>query len=151
MDKDELAAYHAAVRFLSAREHCAAELAEKLARRGFAPACVGTVLARLRRENYLSEERFAEFFIRSRMQRGETPWLAAEKARLKGGEHAAVAEAQRDAEAGFDEERACRQLLRQRDPQRRYRDDERQWRRQARFLQNKGYRTATILRVLKED
>ncbi len=150
MDKNELAAYHAAIRFLSGREHCTAELRQKLAGKDFEPDCIEAVLVRLKDECYLSEERFAEFFLRSRIQRGEAPWLAAEKARRKGAEHAAVAAALDEACEGFDAEEACRRLLQQRDPGGRYRDDERQWQRQARFLRNKGYDAATILRVLNE-
>ncbi|MDX8406928.1 MAG: regulatory protein RecX [Mariprofundaceae bacterium] len=135
---------------MSGREHCTAELRHKLASKGFAADCIEAVLARLKQEHYLSEERFAEFFLRSRIKRGEAPWLAAEKARMKGAEQGAVATALHEAEQGYDAADACRELLNQRDPGRRYRNDERQWQRQARFLRNKGYDAATILRVLNE-
>ncbi len=145
-----MAAYLAAIRFLSGREHCTAELHCKLANKGFASDCIEAVVERLKQEHYLSEERFAEFFLRSRIKRGEAPWLAAEKARMKGAEHGAVAAALHDIEQGYDAFDACRELLSQRDPGRRYCNDERQWQRQARFLRNKGYDAATILRVLNE-
>lgn len=133
------------------REHCAAELRSKLQQRGFAADCIESVLHRLIDEGYLSEQRFAEGFIRMRMQRGETPWLAAEKARQKGADAAAVAGAREAAEADFDAVAACRALLAQRDASGRYRKDQRQWQKQARFLRNKGYDAATILRVLNEQ
>ena len=151
MDKDELAAYHAAIRYLGGREHCTAELRQKLAGKGFASECVETVLARLKDENYLSEARFAESFLRSRLQRGESPWLAAEKARMRGADASAMSMVLEEIKSDFDAEDACRRLLAQRDPQASYRDDERQWQRQARFLRNKGYDAATILRVLNES
>jgi len=150
LDKDELAAYHAAIRFLSGREHCTVELRHKLANKGIDADCIETVLARLKQEHYLSEERFVEFFLRSRIKRGEAPWLAAEKARRKGAEHGAVVAALDEAVQGYDAAEACRELLSQRDPGRSYGNDERQWQRQARFLRNKGYDAATILRVLNE-
>lgn len=151
MNKDELAAYNAAVRFLAMREYCAVELRHKLAGKGFDQDCVEAVIIRLIADHYLSEERFAESFLRSRMQRGDSPWLAAEKARQKGVDGTALATALEAAQQGFDAELACRELLSRRDPQARYRDDQRQWQRQARFLRNKGFEAATILRVLNEQ
>jgi len=151
LDKDELAAYHAAIRYLGGREHCTAELRQKLAGKGFESECIEAVLARLKDENYLSEARYAESFLRSRMRRGESPWLAAEKARMRGADASAIEAALDEAKSTFDAEDTCRELLAQRDPQASYKIDERQWQRQARFLRNKGFDAATILRVLNDS
>ncbi len=133
------------------REYCARELRDRLAQRGFPEDSIEAAISRLIEDGYLSEQRFAEGFIRTRMRRGEAPWLAAEKARQRGADEAAVARAQALAEQGFDALAQCRALLAARDPAGRYREDERQWQKQARFLRNKGYDAATILRALNDN
>jgi len=150
LNKDELAAYHAAVRFLAMREYCAAELTAKLAARAHSTEVICAVLARLVADGYLSESRFAEAFLRSRMKRGETPRMAAMKARLKGVDESALQTAMDEAEAEFDVGNCCRDLINRRDPQGLRHRDEHFWQRQARFLQNKGFDAGTIVRVMNE-
>lgn len=58
---------------LARREHSARELRRKLEARGFAPADVSRVLEALAEENLLSERRFAEDFLRARLNRGIGP------------------------------------------------------------------------------
>ena len=108
------------------------------------------VIKQLQTDNYLSEQRYAEAFLRSRMNRGEAPWLAAQKARQKGAESAAIQAALAEFDEDYDDEQVCRELLEQRDPGGLRFEDERVWQRQARFLRNKGHNSATILRVLKQ-
>ena len=150
MDKQELAAYTCAVRALGRREHCAAELRGKLHQRDFDDEVIATVIARLQEDGYLSEARFAEAFLRMRMRAGEAPWLAAQKARRRGLEEEALQDALQVAKDDFDALAVCREMLKRRDPQGLRHSDARIWQRQARFLQNKGFDAATILRVLKE-
>ncbi|ATX79945.1 regulatory protein [Mariprofundus aestuarium] len=125
-------------------------MSERLAGREYGEETIEVVLKQLKRDNYLSEQRYAEAFLRSRMKRGEAPWLAAQKAMQKGAEssvlHAVLAEVSED----YDDEQVCRELLDQRDPCGLRFDEERVWQRQARFLRNKGHNSATILRVLKQ-
>jgi len=135
---------------LALREHCAAELAGKLAGKAYAADVIETILARLVADGYLSEARFAEAFLRSRMKKGESPRMATIRARQKGVDEAALQTALDEAEAGFDADAACRDLLQRRDPLGLRKEDERAWQRQARFLQNKGFDAATIVRVMNE-
>jgi len=151
LDKQELAAYASAVRFLSRREHCAAELRAKLHQRDYPDDVIGTVLSRLIEDGYLSEARFAESFLRMRMSGGESPWLAAQKARRRGADESALQDALHDVEDTFDAGAVCRDLLLRRDPTGLRHGDERVWQRQARFLRNKGFDAATILRALNES
>ena len=65
-------AYEAAVRLLAAREHSRLELERKLARR-HAPRTVAGVLDRLVEEGLQSDARFAEEYVRSRVERGFGP------------------------------------------------------------------------------
>ena len=61
--------YDKAVSLLAAREHTEKELRSKLQARGYGREEISEAAGRLLREGYLSEERFAESFIRSRLRR----------------------------------------------------------------------------------
>jgi regulatory protein len=151
MNVDIKAAYSSALRMLTRREHCEAEVRNKLQQRGFDEIASDCAIEELKNYGYLSESRYAEAFLRYRMQRGEAPWMAAAKAAQKGVDETALQAALEEAQASFDAVKACRELLDGRDPQRLRRNDERMWQRHARFLRNRGYDAATILRVLNED
>ena len=151
LNKEELAAYAYAVRLLAMREYCAAQLRAKMALRDFDADCISAVLTRLNDDGYLSEARFAESFLRSRLHRGEAPWLAALKARQKGVDESALQMALEEAEAGFDSMQVCREMLGRRDPQGLRHHEKRVWQRHARFLQNKGFDAATIMHVMNEN
>ncbi len=73
LEEQEGAARRVALRLLARREHSAAELRAKLIRRGNSPALADNLLARLIREDHLSESRFAEVFCQSRFERGYGP------------------------------------------------------------------------------
>ena len=150
LNKEELAAYTYAVRLLSQREFNTREMADRLANRDYDAEIVTEVIRQLKSDNYLSEQRYAESFLRSRIKRGEAPWLAAQKAKQKGAESSALQAALAEISEAYDDEQVCRELLDQRDPGGLRFDDERVWQRQARFLRNKGHNSATILRVLKQ-
>lgn len=125
-------------------------MGERLAARDYDAEIVDVVIRQLKSDNYLSEQRYAESFLRSRIKRGEAPWLAAQKARQKGAESSALQAALAELGEGYDDAQVCRELLDQRDPGGLRFEDERVWQRQARFLRNKGHNSATILRVLKQ-
>ncbi len=151
MNPEVRAAYSSALRMLTRREHCEAEVRQKLDAKGFDEIAVDSAVEELKSYGYLSDVRFAEAFLRYRTQRGEALWMAAAKARQKGVDESALQQAVEEAESKFDALEACRELLQSRDPQRLRRNDERVWQRHARFLRNKGYDAATILRVLNEE
>jgi regulatory protein len=151
VNPDVKAAYSAALRMLTRREHCEADIRQKLEVRGFDEIAIDAAVEELKGYGYLSDSRYAEAFLRFRMQKGEALWMAAARARQKGVDEQALQAAVDDAEASFDALQACRELLHSRDPQRLRRNDERVWQRHARFLRNKGYDAATILQVLNED
>jgi len=90
LNKEELAAYTYAVGLFGQREFNTGEMRERLGSKDYNEEIVAAVLTQLERDNYLSEERYAEAFLRSRLKRGEAPWLAAQKARQKGAESHAL-------------------------------------------------------------
>ncbi|MDQ7010324.1 MAG: regulatory protein RecX, partial [Mariprofundaceae bacterium] len=127
-------AYDDAVRLLSRREYCEAEMRARLHAREYSSACIAEVLQSLKQNDYLNERRFAESFLRMRLARGDSLWLATAKARQRG-----VAEDVLDAVVdalgkAFDAEAACATLLNRRDPAGRRFEDEKTWRRHARYL-----------------
>ncbi len=63
----------AAIRLLSRREHSCKELKQKLQARSFDACLVDEVLASLQAENLLSDDRFAESYVRSKMHKGIGP------------------------------------------------------------------------------
>lgn len=63
----------AAIRWLTRREYSRHELQQKLQTKGFEPAVIEAVIAELLRERYLSDERFAEALVQSRVSRGVGP------------------------------------------------------------------------------
>jgi len=125
-------------------------MTQRLESKAYEQDIITTVLAQLKRDNYLSEQRYAEAFLRSRLKRGEAPWLAAQKAKQKGAQSQAVQMVLAELCEDYDDEQVCRELIDQRDPGGLRFDDERVWQRQARFLRNKGHNSATILCVLKQ-
>ena len=150
MNPEVKAAYSAALRMVTRREHCEVEVRQKLEARGFDEIAMDAAIEELKSYGYISESRYAEAFLRYRMQRGEAPWMAAAKARQRGVDEQALQTALDEAEASYDAFEACRELLNSRDPQRLRQHDERVWQRHARFLRNKGYDAATILAALND-
>ncbi len=122
----------------------------RLAGRAFADEVVDWAIRQLQQDGYLSEMRFAESYLRSRLQKGEAPWLAAKRAQQKGARSDAVQAALAELSEDYDAEQVARDLMQARDPAGLRFEDERVWQRQARFLRNKGFNADIILRVLKQ-
>ncbi len=64
-----MSAYDKAVELLTRREHTEKELKDKLAGKGFGDDEIRSALDTLRSEGYLSDSRFAEVFLRSRLRK----------------------------------------------------------------------------------
>jgi len=68
-----LSAKSVAVRLLSRREHSAYEIRDKLLKRDFDEAEVEQAIIELQKGGWLSDERYAEAYIRMRQQKGFGP------------------------------------------------------------------------------
>lgn len=66
-------ARHKAIDYLARREHSYLELFRKLSQKGYAQSEIEQVLAQLIDDNLLSDSRFAEAFVRSRVAKGYGP------------------------------------------------------------------------------
>ncbi|MCK9984708.1 MAG: regulatory protein [Azoarcus sp.] len=135
-----------ALRHLARREHSRAELARKLAPHGAAEE-IEDVLDRITELGLLSDHRFAEAWVRSKAARFGTARLRRELAQRGVGRD--TIDAALDAEAVEDDVERARAVWRGKfgaAPA-----DAREWARQARFLQGRGFGTDVIRKILKEN
>lgn len=134
-----------ALRCLARREHSRAELARKLAAHGSSTE-IDAVLERVSELGLQSDERFAQAFVRSKAARFGHGRLRRELAQ-RGLQREDIDDALASAELAPELERA-RALWCSRfgeGPA-----DAREWARQARFLQARGFSTDVIRTLLKE-
>ena len=73
-----------AFRMLSIREHSVQELTRKLLAKGHAEKLVLHVISDLKKQGLVSDQRFAESFVRSRISRGQGPILICAELRDRG-------------------------------------------------------------------
>lgn len=134
-----------ALRYLAQREHSRAELARKLAQHGDSGE-IDTVLDRLVELELLSDARFAEAWVRSKAARFGSARLRHDLASR--GVAAELIEAALGGERGGDDLARARQVWQAKFHQ--APQDAREWARQARFLQGRGFSAAVICKLLKE-
>lgn len=134
-----------ALRCLAQREHSRTELARKLGKLGSEEE-VGAELDRLTELGLLSDARFADAYVRAKAARFGASRLRLELSRRGVGAEQIV--------SAIEENCSDSELERARDITRRKfaaaPTDAREWARQARFLQGRGFSTEIIRRVLKE-
>ena len=82
----------AAMDYLSRREHSTHELTQKLLTKEYEPEEVHAALDKLSSDGLLSDERFVEAFVYSRMQRGSGPFKIHAELRQKGVSDAMIAQ-----------------------------------------------------------
>ena len=133
------------LRLLARREHSREELVRKLASGGTDRGAIERVLDALGAQGLLSEGRFTEQFVASRRERGHGPRVIHDELRRRGiGDAAArkaVAQDDRFWSARASQARS-----------KRFGDavpaDYREWGRQARFLERRGFTTEQIRSAL---
>ena len=134
-----------AVAYLARREHSRAELAKKLAAYGEQEE-IDRVLNSLQEAKLLSDQRFAAAFVRSRAERFGAGRLRQEL-RQRGVEDNLVEQELAAGDMPGEIERARVVWQKKFDGQP---ADAREWAKQARFLQGRGFSGEVIRRVLKE-
>lgn len=136
-----------ALDLLARREHGRAELQRKLAARGFDAADVNAVVETLEAEGWLSEARYAESYVRARAARGIGPVRLAAELSSRGVDEtqirAALDQADVDWEASARAARAKRfgPVV----PA-----DRKEYARQCRFLQRRGFSAEQIRDALAD-
>ncbi len=134
-----------AIRLLARREHTRAELLDKLAPHG-SPAEVASVLNDLAGKGLQSDARFAESYLRSQSMRLGVARLR--QALRSRGVDAALIASQMERAALPDELELTRAVWSRKfaaPPA-----DAREWAKQARFLQGRGFSAETIRKLLNE-
>ena len=134
-----------AVAYLARREHSRAELAKKLSAYGEQEE-IDSVLNSLQDAKLLSDQRFAAAFVRSRAERFGAGRLRQEL-RQRGVEDGLVAQELAVDDLPSEIERARLVWKKKFDAQP---VDAKDWARQARILQGRGFSSDVIRRVLKE-
>ena len=131
----------AAMNLLARREHSRRELQQKLQRRFGAADELSSVLDAHTGEGLQSDRRFAESFLRQRLERGYGPLRVRQEMRERGLDEAAIAAAEAALEPDWDE--LAEQVYRRRfsgEPV----ADARERARRARFLQARGFHHQSI-------
>lgn len=145
---DSKGLYGRAIWLLTRQEYCTKQLDQKLRSVASDGALVAPLLTQLKQQGYLSEQRFAEAYLRSRLRRGDTVRMAALKAGQKGVESDALREAV--AAIDIDEAAACRRLIHKRDPHNLRFDDRKLWQRHLRYLCSKGYPMNIAMQTMQQ-
>lgn len=131
---------------LARREHSRAELSTKLVSRGHDREILGAVLEQLETDDYLSDERFASSYVRSRVGKGYGP-VAIRSGLRERGVRGAIADLAME-EVDDDWQTLCEQS-RQRKFGEQGPDNRKDWGVQARFLARRGFSEGQIRTVLR--
>ncbi|MEA3291123.1 MAG: regulatory protein RecX [Pseudomonadota bacterium] len=144
---DESELKEAAIRSLARREHSVHEIRGKLLRRGGDGATVEAVVAGLQEAGLLSNQRYAEQYCRSRANRGHGPVRVLHDLQQQRLDEALIEEAM----APYEEKwLKILEDVRQRRFGEAYPESYPQWAKQARFLQQRGFTSEQINRVLRK-
>lgn len=135
----------AALRLLARREHSTDELHRKLIRRGYSEETIVEVVASLRDSSSVSNERFAESFVRVRAERGQGPLRIRAELRERGIEDRLVDELLTTAADDWLARAQKARVKRFGIAPPASRDA---WNQQARFLAHRGYPAELIYRTL---
>jgi regulatory protein len=137
-----------AIKLLASREHSRLQLQRKLGERGFATDAVAAVLDQLAAEGLQSDERFAESFVRSRIERGHGPIRIAAELREHGVDESLISDYLDFSDPLWQEQV---ETVRSRRFGGTPPDDYQTRAKQARFLQYRGFTSEQIRRVLNQD
>lgn len=133
--------YNQAIRYLSYREYAVEELRIKLLKKFDSELEISQVLDQLLNDNLLSEQRFAESYIRARVNKGYGPEYIRNELKYRGLANYVIEQALNECEFVWDEEvyKVWMKKFNQ-TPNDDAQDKAKQWR----FLQYRGFSTEHI-------
>ena len=145
--EDSQLVYATALRLLARRDHSPLELRNKLLMRHFDEVLVAAVLDELVERNLLSDQRFAEVFVRGRFARGYGPLRIRAELRERGVGEQVIEGVLAELSGAWNES-----VVRQREKRfgASYPDDYRELARQKRFLQQRGFSGDQIQAAFRE-
>ena len=141
-------ALEAALCLLARREHSLRELRTKLSSRGYETDEIVRTLDRLAGRDLVSDERFAEAFLRSRLERGQGPLKIRAQLRERGVDAPLVDAVLNEAEVDWDRRAAAARSSRFGEPRPGNRED---MARQARFLRGRGFSEGQVARAVLNE
>ena len=134
-----------AMDLLARREHSRRELRAKLIGRNYSPADVDDVLSQLIEEGLLSDKRFAEAFVSSSLRKGHGPKRIRKELEERGVADVIISEHLEQPEIDWSELAVTVRY-------KKFGDESvsnfREWARQAKFLQYRGFTNGQIRDVL---
>ncbi|MDH5518803.1 MAG: recombination regulator RecX [Gammaproteobacteria bacterium] len=148
--KPDKTAYANAIRLLAMREHSELQLYKKLQQREFDETEIGEAIERLKSENYLSDSRFAEAYLRTRKNKLYGPVkirLELEERGVSGGIIATVME--QDCDQLAHDWFAVMQQAYDRKYAEREADDYSEKIKRCRYLQSRGFESSHITELIK--
>ncbi len=131
---------------LSRREHSIKELFDKLRLRHFDPAEIEQTLAKLVAENLLNDERFTESYLHSRVQKGFGP-LRIQNELSEKGVASELIQIQLEVYAFSWPELMKQQRIKKFGSE--IPEDYKEKMKQARFLQNRGFSSESVMRLFR--
>ena len=145
------ACYLVALRLLTSRDYAVRSLEAKLGQRGFEQAAIAATLVRLTTEGYLNDRRYAERLVASAQESGRYVGYRLRQELVRRGISRDLADELLQQDEPQDQLAVARQLVQQRyrsfDPAQ---ADDRERRRIAGFLQRRGFRSETVIRLLSQ-
>jgi len=137
-----------ALGLLARREHSLRELRSKLTLRGHEAATIEAVLDELAARDLVSDERFAEAFLRSRLERGQGPLKIRAQLRERGVGAPLIDAVLSEAEIDWDR---CADAARSRRFGNAPPGDREDMARQARFLRGRGFSEGQVARAVLSE
>ena len=136
------------MRLLARREHSVRELRTKLSARGHPAGEIGSALDELAERGLVSDERFAEAFLRSRLERGQGPLKIRAQLRERGVAGALIDAALGAAQIDWNQRAAAARGRRfGAGPP----EDRADMARQARFLRGRGFSEGQVARAVLDE
>jgi regulatory protein len=136
-----------AIDYLSRREHSSLELRNKLIVKGFDPTIIDDLLIQLRKDNLLSDERFVECYVRSRINKGFGPLHIQQELHKRGIEGELSTNELKTDDAAWIK---CAHLARQKRFGQSLPQSEHELIKQTRFLSGRGFTYSQIQAVLSD-
>ena len=131
---------------LARREHSVVELERKLRAREFDDDAIATVIDGLRRDRLLSDERFVEAYVHQRGNAGVGPIKIGYELKQKGVDDCLIEAHVDPRDAAWDESMMQQRVRRFGEV---IPDDYAARMKQARFLQNRGFSPAAVMRLFR--